>query len=144
MKKKLLVPLFLVLLLCSCANKPQGEYFTDEEFIKEVEKYSGTEHISILEKKEETGHIAYTIKTDQRGIEVTIYSNPAGDSGIYNPAYIDEIKFVEAIHALYLEKIQAMTDEIYKDNSCAVFENRSELHNIVCQIKKWMKYTRKN
>ena len=49
---------------------------------------------------------------------------------------IDEIKFVTAIHALYLEKIQAMTDEIYKDNSCAVFENRSELHDIVCQIEK--------
>lgn len=138
MKKKLLVPLFLLLLLllCSCAFKPQGEYFTDEEFIKEVEKYSGTEHISILEKKEETGHIAYTIKTDQRGIEVTIYSNPAGDSGIYNPANIDEIKFIKAIHALYLERIQAMIDEIYKDNSCAIFENRSELHDIVCQIEK--------
>lgn len=137
MKKILLLPLFLcLLLLCSCAYKPQGEYFTDEEFIKEVEKYSGTEHISILEKKEESGYIAYTIKTDQRGIVVTIYSNPAGDSGIYNPANIDEIKFIKAIHALYLERIQAMIDEIYKDNSCAVFENRSELHNIVCQIEK--------
>lgn len=137
MKKKLrlLSILLIISLLSACAFKKQGEYLSDEEVVKEIEKVTGTEHVSILGKEEKSGYFLYTFKTNKRELVFTATSYPAGDSGIYNPASVSQTEYVQAVHALYDERIQAILDEVYKGESSAIFANRSELREIVKQIE---------
>lgn len=136
MKKKLyLIPLlFLIVLLAGCAWKLQGQYFSDSEFTKEIEKYTGTEKVTILNREEEPGHIRYTVRTDKRELEFEVFSFPAGNSGLYNPANINVYSYLHTVHALYDEQIKPIIDELYMDNKAAVFSNRRELHVLIERI----------
>lgn len=137
MKKSLcVIPLILiaVFVLSSCVWKVPGQYMSDDEFVKEVEKYTGTEKVTIIERKEESGFIQYTLKTDKRNIVFEARSHPAGNSGLYNPAGVDIYTYVDTVQALYDDRIKPIVEEIYNGEKAAVFSNKRELRSIIARI----------
>ncbi len=112
--------------------KKAGEFLTDEEVIKELEKESGTEKIIILNKQEDNGRIRYSMKTDQRGIEFEELSHAAGEDPFYNPANVGRYEYVKAVQALYKDEVDAIKEELQGKESYVIFKDRSELR-VVCE-----------
>lgn len=138
MKKKLrIIPLIVLIafLLSGCIWKVPGQYLSDDEFVKEIQKYTGKEKVTILEKKEENQAIRYTVVTDKRNLEFEVMSIPAGTSGLYNPAYIDLYNYLNAVQAQYDEQINLILDKMYaEDTTQIIFADRGELRMLISRI----------